>query len=195
MRVRRVVVAVAGLIVGLAGVAPSAGAASASTRAETASLSDAVGDMGHPADIYWARMKHTRKAVVVRVQHASLPVHGSQSVSVFFDTDAGRDGAEFVLNGGLFLREGSGHQKFTLTHARGWASTGRVVNCEYAMSVDFDRGVSRLVAKRSCLGMPSRVRVGVRVEGETDAGVWRTDWAGGRHEWTPWLPSRASGRS
>lgn len=144
-------------------------------------------DMGHPADVRRVRAKYTGRSVVVRVKHEDLFPRGSASASVFFDTDADRPGAEFVLDAGLFLEP-----KFALSHAKGWQSSGRLANCGYAAALDFDKGVSWFRVKRSCFAAPDEVRVAVRVAGETDAGRWRTDWAGMGSRWTPWLVPAAT---
>jgi hypothetical protein len=188
VRVRKFVVAagvVSGVVALSSAVAPSQ---AAPVRVDgPAVVVDDRSDMGHPADVRRVRAKHAGRSVVVRVKHEDLFPRGSASASVFFDTDAARPGAEFVLDAGLFLKP-----KFALSHAKGWQSTGRLANCGYAAALDFDKDVSWFRVKRSCFAAPDEVRVAVRVAGETDAGQWRTDWAGMGSRWTPWLVPAAT---
>lgn len=169
------------LVATLAGVAVvlSAGVASA----ETARVVDALGDVAHPVDISTVTVRHTDRAVVVRVRHEDLRRRGSAGLSVFVDSDAARNGPEFVLGGGLF--EGT---DYLLTGARGWRSDNRVVECSYRMRVNWDRDLSVVRMDRGCFDDAERVRVAVRASGETEPGStqWVTDWAG-EARWGDWL--------
>lgn len=167
-------VAVTAMVLGA--VALTAGSASA----ETARLADDVADMGHYADAESAVVRHTSRALVVKVQHQSLRRTGDAGISVFIDTDRRRSGPEFVLNGGLY--EGT---DYALWRARGLDRTGQMLMCAYRMKVDYASDSTLVRVSRDCLGGPAKVRTAIRVSGGFEPD-FAEDWVGSQR-WTGWL--------
>lgn len=157
-------------------VALTPGAASA----ETVRLPDHGADMGHYADAESAVIRHTSRALVVKVQHQSLRRTGDAGISMFIDTDRRRSGPEFVLHGGLY--EGT---DYALWRARGLDRTGQMLMCPYRMKADYATDATLVRVSRTCLGGPARVRTAVRVTGGFEPD-FAEDWVGAQ-QWTEWL--------
>lgn len=167
-----VLATVTALVAGSLGVAAPA-------QADTVGFRDARGDMGHPADIHVVRVVN-EKMVRVKIRHQNLTPRGNKSASVFVDTDAGEPGPEFVFAAGIFA--GTDYQ---LVRMRGWKRVGDPLACAIDLGLDYRRDVSQFKMHRRCLGHPTKVRVAVKVTGET-AGqdTFTADWLHGRREFT-----------
>jgi hypothetical protein len=165
-----------------------AGAASA----ETATFTDAKGDLAHGADIHRVRVVNDDR-VKIRVVHDDLvrSYKSGSSIAVFIDTDRLRRGPEFVFLGGTF--EGA---DYALLPAKGWkrASNRQVPlrGGSYDMRLDYDKDVAALRIDRAVLRNPKAIRVEVKTGGELvpeggEPATTGKDWLGKPRSFTPWV--------
>jgi hypothetical protein len=151
----------------------------APAHAEFYSIDDPADAKGSLTDIYALDANHGRENVLVMVRFAELMRSSAAGVSVFFDTDRGEKGPEYVLSSGL----GDGTD-YVLTVADGWRGSDDRVRCDYSARPKWGQEVFRAVVSRDCLDRATSVRVSVKMVDQADGSTPVVDWAPKRHRWT-----------
>jgi hypothetical protein len=151
----------------------------APAHAEFYSIDDPADAKGSLTDIYALDANHGRENVLVKVRFAELMRSSAAGVSVFFDTDRGEKGPEYVLSSGL----GDGTD-YVLTAADGWRGSDDRVRCDYSARPKWGQEVFRAVVSRDCLDRATSVRVSVKMVDQADGSTPVVDWAPKRHRWT-----------
>lgn len=171
MRTRTVLTAVSALMFASLTAAPA--------HAEYYSTSDPADAQASLTDMRALRAKHGQANVVVRVRFRELMRSSSAALSIYFDTDKGRKGPEYVLSSGL----GDGTD-YVLTEADGWQGSERRVDCDYEARLWWGvKDAFRVRISRECLDEPGTVRVSVKMV-DTAASQPVVDWAPGPRRWS-----------
>jgi hypothetical protein len=149
----------------------------APAAAERVAFADPA-DMGGASlnDIRRVTVNHGVDRLAVRIRFVDLRSDsegGPASLTMLFNTRAARSGPEFRLTTGLY--EGTDYQ---LRRVRNGRPVGEPLTCPHQLRLDQARDVLRFHVDRSCLDLPTRVRIGVKMTDEYDASHPVTDWLG-----------------
>jgi len=150
--------------------------------AQSVTVVDGPDASGSLSDIRRVTLDHKTDRVVVRTTFTDLTPDTIAGLKINVDTDAGREGPEFVLLTGL----GEGTD-FSLHRATNWRAVGEPLTCFHRVAINWDTERLRFAASRACLGNPARVRVGEKMTDHTDASHPIVDWMTGVRRWTPWM--------
>jgi hypothetical protein len=153
-------------------------------HAEFYSIDDPADAEESLTDIYGLEANHGSDRVLVKVRFNELVRSSAAGVSVFFDTDRGEKGPEYVLSSGL----GDGTD-YVLTEADGWRGSDDRVRCDYAARPKWGQEVFRAVVSRDCFDRTPSVRVSVKMVDQADGTTPVVDWAPRKRRWT--LPVRS----
>jgi hypothetical protein len=153
-------------------------------HAEFYSIDDPADAEESLTDIYGLEANHGSDRVLVKVRFNELVRSSAAGVSVFFDTDRGEKGSEYVLSSGL----GDGTD-YVLTEADGWRGSDDRVRCDYAARPKWGQEVFRAVVSRDCFDRTPSVRVSVKMVDQADGTTPVVDWAPRKRRWT--LPVRS----
>jgi hypothetical protein len=120
--------------------------------------------------------------VVVRARFQDIRRAESSFLLVYFDTDAGRSGPEFLARG-TFGRAG----EWQITRARRWHRVGAGIECRIDMEADYRANTVTYRVFRGCLdGHRGRVRVSVDA-GNSGEVEMKSDRAPGYHQFFGWV--------
>ncbi|WP_210503814.1 hypothetical protein [Nocardioides xinjiangensis] len=153
--------------------------AAAPAHAEFYSIDDPADARASLTDIHAVEANHGKENVLVKVRFAELMRSSAAGVSVFFDTDRGDRGPEYVLSSGL----GDGTD-YVLTEADGWRGSDDRVGCDYSARPKWGQEVFRAVISRRCFDRVPSVRVSVKMVDQADGSHPVLDWAPRRHRWS-----------
>jgi hypothetical protein len=177
---------VAALILTLAAVGATI-PVSVPANAETASYADPADARRSLTDIRAVDIDHGLRALVTRVRftdlHRGAP-GGSSGLTINVDTRPDRRGPEFRLVAGL--DDGTDYQ---LLRVRDGKSTGEPLTCRHRVKLHPGRDLLTFTVRRSCLGLPDRARVGVRMRDERGGAGSVVDWLGEPRSYTDWVTS------
>ncbi len=151
----------------------------APAHAEFYSIDDPADAKGSLTDVYGLEANHGADNVRVKVRFNELMRTSAAGVSVFFDTDRGSKGPEYVLSSGL----GDGTD-YVLTEADGWRGSDDRVRCDYSARPKWGRDVFRAVVSRDCFDRVPSVRVSVKMVDQADGSTPVMDWAPKRKRWS-----------
>lgn len=151
----------------------------APAHAELYSIDDPADAKASLTDIYGAEVSHRSETVLVKVRFNELMRSSAAGVSVFFDTDRGAKGPEYVLSSGL----GDGTD-YVLTEADWWRGSDDRVSCDYAARPKWGQEVFRAVLSRDCFDRVPSLRISVKMVDQADGSHPVRDWAPKRHRWT-----------
>ncbi len=150
--------------------------------AESTTVRDGADATTSPSDLRTVTLSHRSDRVVVRTTFTDLRRDSAAGLRINLDTTGARPGPEYAVLSGL----GDGSD-YVLVRVRDWRPVGEPMSCAHRATLDWAAEVHRLVVARSCLGTPSRVRVGVWMRDHADASHPVTDWLLGPRRWTPWV--------
>jgi hypothetical protein len=172
----------------LAGLAALASGVFAPAVAGQAAFPDPA-DMGGASlnDIRRVTIDHGTDRLTVRIRFVDLRREsegGPASLTALLNTRSALAGPEFRLTTGLYA--GTDYQLRRVVDGR---PVGEPLTCSHRLRLDFADDVLRFRAARSCLDLPSRVRVGVKMTDEYDGSHPVTDWLGEPRSFTPWVRS------
>ena len=147
-----------------------------------------------PADLGGASLNDLRRVVVnhgagrlsVQIRFTDLRSDsdgGPASLTMLFDTRSA-SGPEYRLTTGLY--EGTDYQ---LRRVRNGRPVGEPLTCPHQLRLDPDADLLRFHVDRDCIGLLSRVRIGVKMTDEYDGSHPVTDWLGERRSYTRWVVS------
>lgn len=135
------------------------------------------------ADLLRVRVTHAPRQVRVRMEHDDLLYNGikaGQGVSVFFDTDPEDAGPEYRLTSGL-----NGGTDYQFEKVGRWQGQGKVVKCQYRLTISWKDDVVLFTAGRGCFAKPDSIRVAVKVGETSQEGAEYVDWMTGVRRFTP----------
>ena len=150
----------------------------APAHAEFYSIDDPADAEESLTDIYGLEANHGADNVLVKVRFRELMRSSAAGVSVFFDTDRGVKGPEYVLSSGL----GDGTD-YVLTEADAWRGTDDRVDCDYSARPRCGKDVFRVLVSRDCFDRVPSVRVSVKMVDPTNGSDTVVDWVPKRHRW------------
>jgi hypothetical protein len=156
------------------GVAPS--------YADIGRFDDARGETGQSIDVWHVRIDNSttsRNRVTVTVQFDQW--FREDRVNVFLDTKPRNSGPEYAFT--------SQNRRFRIWRVPGWRPrNGRAIACQGVRASAFRRSDRvRISFLRRCLGRPQAVRVSAMTRSFVPEFGFFTDWAPGRHRFTPWV--------
>jgi hypothetical protein len=168
IRRRLATTAVAGLgtaiigasVVGLAGPA----------NAETASYADPQDASGGFADIRKVKVTNEGDWLTVRVRFDDLRKRSSAGATVYVD-NTGDDRPDYAISTGL-----SSGTDYGFTKTRGWKVTGRAVDCDHDVRLNFKKDVMVARVGRHCLGFKETFAAAVKTGDVTDGSHPIIDW-------------------
>ena len=143
-------------------------------------------DMGGASlnDIRRVTVDHGPDRLVVTIGFVDLrhdSEEGPASLTMLLDTRPGHAGPEFRLTTGLY--DGTDYQLRPVVDGR----PGEPLTCAHHVRLDPAADTLTFRAARSCLGMPARVRIGVKMTDEYDGSHPVTDWLGEPRSFTRWV--------
>lgn len=150
--------------------------------AETTTVIDGADSTASLSDIRRVTLAHRDPDVVVRSTFTDLRRHSAAGLRINIDTDSSRPGPEFALMSGL--AEGTDYQ---LMRVSDWRIHGAPKTCSYQATINWATDVFRFEMRRSCIGSPDQVRVGVRMTDHHDPAHPVTDWMLGWRRFTGWM--------
>lgn len=136
-------------------------------------------------DIRRVGVDHAERRVRIKVKVTDLrrspgAGNGYASAGIYFDTDPGDKGPEYLLTTGLY----SG-MDYQLIEVEGFGTrTGEPMSCGHRLTLDYRRDMVRGWVARKCLGKPDAVRVAVRMVDQYDASHPVVDWLKGKKKFT-----------
>lgn len=150
--------------------------------AETTTVIDGADATASLSDLRRVTLAHRDTDVVVRTTFTDLRRNSAAGLRINIDTDSGRPGPEFALLSGL--GDGTDYQ---LMRVSDWRIHGEPKTCSHKATIDWANDVFRFEVRRSCIGSPEQVRVGVRMSDHHDPSHPVTDWMLGWRRFTGWM--------
>jgi hypothetical protein len=143
-------------------------------------------DMGGASlnDIRRVTVNHGSDRLLVTIGFVDLrhdSEEGPASLTMLLDTRPAQAGPEFRLTTGLY--DGTDYQLRRVTDGR----PGEPLTCAHHVRLDSAADTLRFRAARSCLDLPARVRIGVKMTDLYDGSHPVTDWLGQPRSFTRWV--------
>ena len=160
-------------------------ALAAPASAETANVFDGPDASGSLGDILTVKIKHLDRRVVVTTNVADLRRQseaGPSGLNIWFDTNPGRPGPEYVFGTGL-----QAGTDYFLSRARNWRAVGEPTSCSHNATFDWAGDKVVLSVARRCLGRPAQIRVAERMRDDFDASHPIVDWMKGTRKFSRWV--------
>ncbi|WP_067441818.1 hypothetical protein [Nocardioides jensenii] len=154
-------------------------------NAESTAVNDGADATASLSDIHRVTANHAVSRLGVIVTFDDLRRHntgGSSGATIYLDTKPARTGPEFALFTGL--EDGTDYQ---LMRMRNWRPFGEPKACDHTVGLNYTADTARFSVARSCIGLPAKVRVGVRMVDHHDGSHVITDWMTGPRRYTSWL--------
>jgi hypothetical protein len=156
-------------------------------QAEEKTYDDPADATASLTDIRTVSIDHGPTKVRIEVGFTDLrrrSAGGAAGLTIMIDTTKQTKGAELGLTTGL--QDGTDYQLLRITDGH---PVGEPLTCYHRVRLGFAADVLAFEASRSCLGDPSRVRIGVKMRDDFDSSHPVVDWLGRPKSWTTWVRS------